>query len=118
MIENDGMRIFKRLTKQDVEFIEILQEKGGVNNEWLNRPEHYKWKEVSKRCRARGIVAPTRKNTSYWYDLTDFGFNLYQLIQSKQQEGTIIPSEPENKNKTYETTPDKNPPNTKDPFKL
>lgn len=108
MVENDGLRVFRRLNKDDVELIEILQTKGGVSNEWLNRAENYKWKEVLKRCRARGIASPTRRNTAYYYDLTDFGFNIYQLIQAKVNEGAVIPKAPsftkqvENKKDTNE----------------
>jgi hypothetical protein len=92
MIENEGLRIFKRLNQDDVDFIELLYAKGRVSNDWINSPVNYKYKEVLKRCKARSIVVPIRKGTTYWYDLTDFGFNLHQLIQAKQQEGTNIPA--------------------------
>jgi 6-phosphogluconate dehydrogenase len=87
MIENEGLRILRRLTDEDVEFIELLQDKGQVSSMWMKAND--KWREVLKRCKARSIVVPVRKADNYWYDLTDFGFNLYTLIQAKRKEGTL-----------------------------
>ena len=90
-IENEGTKVFRRLNSSDVEFIEIMQAKGQISNDWINEPENEKWKEVLKRCKARGIIVPVRHGTAYWYDLTDFGYNMLTLIQAKQQEGVFAP---------------------------
>ncbi len=90
-IENEGTKVFRRLTDQDVEFIEIVHAKGQISNDWINEPQNEKWKEVLKRCKARGIIVPVRHGTAYWYDLTDFGYNMLTLIQAKQQEGVFAP---------------------------
>lgn len=102
MVENEGLRIFRRLNSQDVEFIEMLQAKGEISNDWLQQPENEKWKEVLKRCKARSIVVPKRKGTAYWYDLTDFGFSVYQIIQEQAAAGKYAP-------KYEETVKDKKP---------
>jgi hypothetical protein len=91
MIENEGLKVFRRLTRQDVEFIELLHQKGQLQREWFYKPENEKWKEVLKRCKARSIVVPIRKESSYWYDLTDFGYNLLTLIQAQRQKGELPP---------------------------
>jgi hypothetical protein len=90
-IENEGLKTFRRLTDEDVKFIELVNELGRVSNDWTNDPENKKWKEVLKRCKARGIIVPVRRGTAYWYDLTDFGFNMLTLIQAKKQEGIVAP---------------------------
>lgn len=90
-IENEGLKTFRRLTDQDVHFIEILASNGQLSYDWFSIPENEKWKEVLKRCKARGIVVPVRHGLRYWYDLTDFGFNMLTLIQAKKQEGVIAP---------------------------
>lgn len=91
-IENEGTRIFHRLNDQDVDLIELMHHQGQLSNDWFHKPENEKWIEVLKRCRARGIITPVLhgKNT-YWYDLTDFGFNMLTLIQAKKQEGVFAP---------------------------
>jgi hypothetical protein len=90
-IENEGLKTFRRLTEPDVHLIEMLQAKGQISWEWFSRPENEKWKEVVKKCRARGLVTPIPHGTAYWYDLTDFGFDMLTLIQAKNQEGVFAP---------------------------
>jgi hypothetical protein len=90
-IENEGMKTFKRLNSDDIDLIEILQDKGQLMYNWFLMPEHEKYKDVLKRCKARGIVVPIRKGTAYWYDLTDFGYNMLTFIQAKKQEGICVP---------------------------
>lgn len=92
-IENEGTKVFKRLTRDDVELIEKFQLEGQISREWFIKPENEKWKEVLKRCKARSIVVPVRHGTAYWYDLTDFGYNMLQLIQLKKQEGVVAPKQ-------------------------
>jgi len=92
MIENEGMRTFKRLNTEDVDFIEIMVTKGMVSNDWINKSENEKYKEVLTRCKSRSIVIPVRRNSSYWYELTDFGYELYKLIQLKRSEGVFAPN--------------------------
>lgn len=93
-IENEGLRVFRRLTDQDVHLIELFQTQGQIPWEWFSKPENEKWKEVLKRCKARAIVVPVRHGTAYWYDLTDFGYNVLTLVQAKKQEGATVPREP------------------------
>lgn len=90
-IENEGIKVFRRLDSTDVEFIEMMHHDGRKSNDWFQKPENYKWKEVLKRCKARGLVVPVRHGSAYWYDLTDFGFNVLNLIQTKKQEGIYAP---------------------------
>jgi hypothetical protein len=90
-IENEGLKTFRRLNSDDIDLIEILQDKGQLMYNWFLEPEHEKYRDVLKRCKARGIVVPVRKGTSYWYDLTDFGYNMLTLIQAKKQEGICVP---------------------------
>ncbi len=91
MVENEGLRIFRRLTQDDTELIEIIADKGQISQDWLHKPENEKYVEVLKRCKARSIVVPIRKGTTYNYDLTDFGFNVYQIIQQQAAEGKYAP---------------------------
>ena len=90
-IENEGLKTFRRLTDLDVSLIEIIQQKGQLPYDWLKEPQNEKYKEVLKRCKARGIVVPVRHGANYWYDLTDFGYNMLTLIQTKKQEGVYAP---------------------------
>lgn len=90
-VETEGTKVFRRLNDKDIDFIEMLQQKGQVSNDWVNKPENYVWKEVLKRCKARGIVVPVRHGVTYWYDLTDFGYNILTMIQAKKKEGWAAP---------------------------
>ena len=90
-IENEGLKVFRRLNSEDVDLIETIQQKGALPRDWFNKDENCQWKEVLKRCKARGIVVPVRRGTAYWYDLTDFGYNMLTLIQVKKQEGVFAP---------------------------
>lgn len=92
MIENEGTKTLRRLTKLDIELIELLVTQGPTMREWFYKEENYKWKEAIKKAKARSIITPMRKKTTYYYDLTDFGYNLYALIQAKEKEGTFSPS--------------------------
>jgi len=69
----------------------MLQAKGEIPWKWFNDPENEKWKETLKRCKARGMVVPVRHETAYWYDLSDFGYDMLTLIQAKKQEGVFAP---------------------------
>lgn len=91
MIENEGLRIFRRLNSEDTELIEIIANKGLVNQDWLHKPENEKFVEVMKRCKARSIVVPVKKGSVYYYDLTEFGYNVYQIIQQQAAEGKYAP---------------------------
>lgn len=90
-IENEGLKTFRRLNSDDIDLIEIFQDKGELPYDWFLLPENEKYREVLKRCKARGLVVPIRKGTAYWYDLTDFGFNMLSLVQAKKQEGVYAP---------------------------
>lgn len=92
-IDNEGLRVFRRLTDKDIEFIQLLNRKGQISNDWFQKPENYEWKECLKKAKARGIVVPVRHGKTYWYDLTDFGVNLLSLIEVKKAEGVTIPHE-------------------------
>jgi predicted transcriptional regulator with HTH domain len=93
-IENEGLKVFKRLTDEDVKLLELFKTKGQLSRSWINEPENEKWKEVLKRCKARNMVVPIRKDTAYWYDLTDFGYNMLTMIEAKKQEGITAPHQP------------------------
>jgi hypothetical protein len=86
-IEDEGSKVFKRLTDEDVHLLEILASKGQLPKDWFYKPENEKYKETLKRCKARNMIVPVRRETNYWYDLTDFGYNMLTLIQQKKQEG-------------------------------
>ncbi len=92
-IENEGLKTFRRLTTDDVQLIEMLAQRGSIPWAWFADAHNEKWKEVVKRCKARGIVVPVPHGTAYWYDLTDFGYNMLGLIQAKKQEGVYAPKQ-------------------------
>jgi len=92
-IENEGTRIFQRLNDKDVELIELLHQKGSFSNDWLHRPDNEHYIEAFKRLRGRGIIIPVLHGSAYWYDLTDFGFNMLQLIQAKKDKGSLVARE-------------------------
>ncbi len=89
-IENEGTRIFQLLNDKDKALIEMFYTRGQIQGNWFRSPENEQWNEVLKKCKARGIVVPIRKSTSYWYDLTDFGINILNLIQAKEQRGQEV----------------------------
>ena len=91
-IENEGPKTFRRLTKEDVEYIELVNRKGQVSYDYLTSEEGKKYKQIAWRCKTRGITAAVTHGKTYWYELTDFGYNMLTLIQTKRAEGTYTPA--------------------------
>lgn len=95
MIENEGTKTLRRLTKVDVELIEMfVTANRPLPRVLFYKEENYKFKEAIKRAKARSIIAPQRKRetSTYYYALTDFGYNLFNLIQAKEKDGVFSPS--------------------------
>lgn len=59
---------------------------------YIRTLSNYRYKEVLSRCKTRSITIPVRKPGGYWYELTDFGYELYKLVQLKQREGVFAPN--------------------------
>lgn len=87
MVENEALRTIRRMQEIDVDFLELIKAKGMLDSNWLEKPECHKYKEVLIRCKARSLVVPVRKGTNYWYDITDFGYNILETIHTQQAEG-------------------------------
>lgn len=90
-IENEGLRIFRRLNETDIDLIERFQSRGEISWEWFSKPENARLKESVEKLRSRGVVIPQPHGTAYWYELTDFGYDMLTVIQLKKQEGVFAP---------------------------
>lgn len=83
--------LLKRLQPLDVELMELIESRGQVNYAYLYEDCNNKYHDAIIRCKSRSLVVPIRKQTSYWYDLTDLGFQLLQAWRQSQIEQTTKP---------------------------
>lgn len=83
MIDGESHRLLKRLDDKDIEFMNVLKQKGLVTWDFVNENNY---SEVAKRCASRSLIVPTKKTnkTTRYYDLTDFGFEILKLIDAKE----------------------------------
>jgi hypothetical protein len=85
MAESQVLSTIRRLQQIDIDFMETVQTKGLVSNEWINRPENQKYKDALMRGKARSLIVPVRKGTVYYYDLTDLGLEVLTTIKKAQE---------------------------------
>lgn len=55
-IENEGIKVLRRLQQIDVDLIEEFQKQGAIPRDWFYMPEHEKYQEVLSRCKTRGSL--------------------------------------------------------------
>ena len=75
-------RIIKRLQPIDKKLLEIIQERGMVCSKTIRDKYGEKIREAIIRCKARSLIVPVRKGTSYWYDITDLGLEVLKTLNS------------------------------------
>lgn len=77
MVDDEAFKLLRRLERKDFELLGKLKDapvlRVHITDEGFG--------EVAKRCKARGLVIPTRKPgiTSYYYDITDLGLEVHKL---------------------------------------
>lgn len=76
--------ILRRLQKDDIELMELLAAKGQIQYDALHDTYGNKYHDALVRGKSRGLIVPIRKGTSYWYDLTDLGFQTLLAWQQQQ----------------------------------
>jgi hypothetical protein len=76
----------KRLQPDDIGLMELIEAKGQVQYDVLYTTYGNKYHNALVRCKARSLVVPIRKQTSYWYDLTTFGFQVLEARRQAQKE--------------------------------
>ena len=74
--------IIKRLQPDDITFLTLIQNEGIKSNEWINRTKRFIL--PLKRCKARNLVTPVKKRTSYLYDLTTQGLEVLKQLKQAQ----------------------------------
>lgn len=84
MVDGESYRLLRRLDDKDIEFLSDLREKGMFTWAYVNKN---KWTEIAKRCTARSLIIPVKKPnvTTRYYDLTDFGIDILNLIDAKKE---------------------------------
>jgi len=75
-------KTIKRLQPIDKKLLEIIQKKGMVCAKTIRDKYGEKIREAIIRCKARSLIVPVRKGTSYWYDITDLGLEVLQSLNS------------------------------------
>lgn len=80
MAESDMGKILKRLQKSDILLLEEIQRQGVLTEYWIRKPENEKYKEALTRAKAHNLVVSARLKDHYVYDLTPFGFEVYQTV--------------------------------------
>lgn len=76
----------KRLAPSDIELMEVIQQKGMISRPFLAETMGGKYHDALIRCKARSLIVPVRKQTAYWYDLTDFGLQVLDTLQTVSPE--------------------------------
>lgn len=84
MIDGESYRLLKRLDEKDIDFLQVMKEKGVVSWGFVNDNGY---NEIAKRCSARSLIVPMKKQgvTTRYYDLTDFGIEILRLIEAKDE---------------------------------
>lgn len=82
MAETQLERIMKRLEPSDVDLLETIRQSGMIQRKRLEKELGQRGKEALVRCKARNLVVPIRKKTSYWYDLTDLGLTALKTLET------------------------------------
>lgn len=83
IVETQTPMMLKRLQPLDVELMELIESKGQVSYDHLYENCGNKYHDALIRCKSRSLVVPVRKQTKYWYDLTDFGFEILQAWRAQ-----------------------------------
>lgn len=81
MAESETERTIKRMNKDDINLLEIIQQKSLLSYDFFRKEENEHLKDALKRAKARSLVIPVRKNSNYAYELSDFGIQLLETIQ-------------------------------------
>jgi hypothetical protein len=91
MIDNEAVKLLKRMEPIEKDFLELVNQHGTVNRGFFLKPENEKYKEVLKKCKARSLVIPIKKagTEQYCYDLTDLGFEIVKLNQTTSGPSSI-----------------------------
>ena len=80
--------IIKRLKPEDIELMQLIRDKGMISYERFRErnPDALpqKYKDALIRCKARDLIVPIRKKSTYWYDLTDLGLEVLEAIDKQQ----------------------------------
>lgn len=84
--ESQTPMLLKRLQPIDIELMELIEARGQVGWEYLYAECQNKYHDALIRCKARSLVVPIRKQTAYWYDLTNFGYQIL-LAWREQSKG-------------------------------
>lgn len=92
--ETQTPTLLKRLQPIDIEFMELIEARGQVHYDYLYTECANKYHDALIRCKARSLVVPVRKQTSYWYDLTSFGYQILNAWRQQQKEKVHEPLKP------------------------
>ena len=81
MADSQVEATLKRLKPTDIELMELIRHRGQLNYRYLYDKYEEKYREALVRCKARSLVIPIRKESTYWYDLTDLGLEVLDALQ-------------------------------------
>lgn len=84
--ETQTPALLKRLQPLDIELMEQIEAKGMLSYDYLHETCGGRFHDAVIRCKARSLVVPVRKQTAYWYDLTNLGIQILQALRDKTKE--------------------------------
>lgn len=84
MAETHIPYILKRIQPSDINLLETIQQKGMIQRKSLERWLGEQGKEALVRCKARNLVVPVRKKTTYWYDITNLGLDVLETLKNPE----------------------------------
>lgn len=88
IVETQMPSMIKRLQPLDVELMELIEARQQVSYDYLHEMCSDKYHDALIRCKARSLVVPVRKQTAYWYDLTDLGYQVLQTLRKPTEDTT------------------------------
>jgi len=86
MVETQTEAILKRLQSSDLELMQLLLKHGPIDKHYKLDKLPEKYREALIRCKARNLIIPIRKGTTYWYDVTDLGLEALKRLEKEQNE--------------------------------
>jgi hypothetical protein len=78
--ETETDRTIKRMNNDDINLLEIVQQRGLLPYTFFRDSENTHLKDALIRCKARSLLLAVRKNQNYSYDLTDMGLEILNAI--------------------------------------
>jgi len=86
MAESETLSIIKRMKEIDFDYLEILRTRGSVSWDWMHLAENARYQNSLMRCKSHSLALADRRQSHYWYAITDLGIEVLDTYLTSKQE--------------------------------